>query len=205
MSHYLTRSKLFIEKYFELFLYHIKNTFSHNLEIYLIKDYKIIKKITNIKLLYILNRLIYYIPSLYKIISTEFKKELEEKRDYYCIIHNKYGICKTICKESCLSDILNQKNIMNKDNKIDGIYGNNIIEEIKLIKYNETEIIFRDLMMNIDKGLNLTLEQFFTLHGIKYNQNDKIYIKYINYMNCEETCIVDDLSKFIKLSINLII
>lgn len=205
MTYYLTCSKLFIEKYFELTLYHIKNTFSNNLEIYFIKDYKIIKKITNIKLLYLLCCLYYYIPSLYKIISMEFKKQLDEKKDYYCIIHNKYGIIKTIYKDSYLSYILNQKNTINVKQKTDGIYGDNIIEEIILIRYNETEMVFTDLMINIDKQLNLTLEQFFKLHDIKYNLTDKIYIKYMNYVNCEETCIVDELHKFINISINLII
>jgi hypothetical protein len=202
MYHYITRFKLFIETYIELAIYHIKNIFSNNVKIYLIEDYKIVKGITNIKLLYFINFLFNYITVIYNIIRPELRKQLEEKRDYYCIIHNKYGVCKTIYKYQSMSYILNQKNIINIENKTERIYGNNMIEEMKLIRYNETELNFTDLMMNIDRELNLTLEQFFKLHDIKYNLNDKIYIKYMNYMNCEESCIVDELHKFINLGIN---
>ena len=206
MYHYLTRSKLLIEKYIELITYYIQNSFSNNLKIYSIdENYKIIQKIQNNKMLYILNFLYDYVSKVYNFLPIGLKRQLEEKGNYYCIIHNKYGICKTIFKYKSINDIFNQKDTINIKQKIDRIYENNIIEQIKLIRYNETEIEFTDLMMNIDKNLNLTLDNFFELHEIKYNQNDKLYIKYMNYMNFEEKCIVEDIAKFIKVEINNII
>jgi hypothetical protein len=205
MTDYLTRCKLFFEKYIELGIYYISNKLKTNLEIYEIQDFKL-KKVTNIRLLILLNLIYYYLPDIYDIFFKKLNVDFfSSKNNYYCEINNKYGLTKTIFENSYIKDILNQRNKIYIEDKTDRIYGNKILEEIKLIKYNEKEINFTNIMMNIDKKLNLTLDNFFKLNEIKYNENDKIYIKYMNYDNFEEKCIVDDINKFIDYKINNII
>lgn len=203
--YFLTISKLFIKKNIEYQINKLKNKFKNNLEIYLIEDYTIKKKVNNIKFIYMFLFVLYNIPIIINIISNEFKNKIFDKKNYYCIFNNKYGVCKTILKNSNIYDIIKESSNINIQNKIDMIYPDNIIQEIKLIKDDKSEICLTNLMMNIDKNLNLSLDNFLKLNNIKYNFNDKIDIKYMSFSNSEEKHINDYLIDYTHYKINNIL
>jgi hypothetical protein len=165
------------------------NHFSSNIEIYLLKNNKLYNK----KLRYLFTK----IPFIRRFSNIS--------GDFYCIIHNNFGISKTIINNTNILDIIKNKNDINIQNKTDNLYNNKVLEQIKIIKNNGKNYDFTDKLTNIDKSLNLTLGEFFNLNKIKYTKDDTIYIKSLDCNTFTESYITDNIQNYIDKPINELI
>jgi hypothetical protein len=188
----LIRLKLRLDYLYDYLSYNLNNNIFNNFNIYLIDN----NKIENVTFRYYLSKA--------PLIKYGFNNYT--KKNYYCIIRNKYGICKTIFNNRSFYYINKIKNSINIEDKIDGLFDNKIMIQIKLIKNNNKEIEITKKLINTDKNINLSFNRFLDLNKIKYSVNsDKIYIKYINNCNFQEISILDNLNNYIDKPINKII
>ena len=165
------------------------NHFSSNIQIYLLKNNKIYNK----KIRYLFCK----IPLIKKLSNTS--------GDFFCIIHNKYGKSKTIFKDTDILNIIKNQKDINIENKTDNLYNNKMLEEIKIIKNNGSNYDFTNKLTNIDRSLNLTLNSFFILYGIKYSKHDTIYIKCLDCNTFIDEYITDSILNYIDKPINELI
>ena len=169
--------------------YFFSNYFSSNIQIYLLKN----DKIYNQKIRYLFSK----IP-LIKYMSNV-------SGDFYCIIHNNFGICRTIIKDTDILNIIKVQNYINIVNKTDNLYSNKVLEEIKIIKNNGKKYDFTNCLSNVDKSLNLTLFEFLNLNKIKYTNDDILYIKWLDSNTFMEEFINDYITNYLDLPINELI
>ncbi len=185
----LIRACLYRQYVSERISHFFSSKFSSNVKLFLIKN----DKIHSVKLKYFLCK----IPGL--------RYFSNKSGDFYCIIHNSYGINKTILKNTNILDIIKMKNEINIIDKTDNSYISKILEEIKLIKDNGKEYNLTNTLTNIDKSLDLTVGDFLKLHKIKYTENDTINLKIIDCMTFEEIFISEPIHKYIGQKINELI
>jgi hypothetical protein len=138
---------------------------------------------------------------LCKLISNFFNIE----GNFYCIIHNKYGICKIILNNTDLINIAKLQPIINKTDKTDNLYNNKIIDVIKIIYEDETYYDLTNDIINIDKSLNLSFEYFLILNNIKYSPKNMLYIKYTNCETFEDDTLIDKIDEYYMKNINQLI
>ncbi len=169
--------------------YFCSNHFSSNIQIYLLKNDKLYNK----KIRYLLTKM----PLIRRFSNIS--------GDFYCIIHNKFGISKTIIKDTDLLYIIKNKNNINIQYKTDNLYNNKVLEEIKIIRRNNSNFDFTNRLTNVDKNMNLTLGIFFKLNRIKYDKDDTIYIKYLDYNTFTDSYITDSIQNYIDKPINELI
>jgi hypothetical protein len=125
--------------------------------------------------------------------------------DFYCIIHNKYGICKTILKNTNLNNISKLQPILNISEKTDNLYNNKIIDIIKIIYDDESFYDLTNDIINIDKSLNLSFEYFLIIHNIKHKPKDMLYIKYTDCETFDDDTIINRVDEYYLKSINNLI
>jgi hypothetical protein len=141
----------------------------------------------------------------YYLLTKYLLKYFNIEGDFYCIIHNKYGICKTILKNTDLKNIAKLQPIINITEKTDNLYNNKIIDIIKIIYDDNTFYDLTNDIINIDKSLNLSFEYFLILNNIKHKPKDMIYIKYTDCETFEDDIIMDKLEEYFLKSINNLI
>jgi hypothetical protein len=134
-----------------------------------------------------------------------FLKCFNIQGDFYCIIHNKHGVCKTILKNTNLTNIANLQPILNITEKTDNLYNNKIIDIIKIIYDDETFYDLTNDIINIDKSLNLSFEYFLILNRIKHKPKDMLYIKYTDCENFDDDIIIDKIDEYYLKNINELI
>ena len=94
------------------------------------------KKIQFIKNLSENNIFVKSTPTTKYFIFKLFKRQLcliDEKKSYFFEINNKFGISKTILNDIKIMDIIKQEKNFNINNKFDGLFGDNLVTDIKLI------------------------------------------------------------------------
>jgi hypothetical protein len=133
------------------------------------------------------------------------KKLSNSSGDFYCIIHNKFGICRTIIKDTDILNIIKSQNTINIENKTDNLYNNKVLEEIKIIKTNGKNFNFTNILTNNDKSLNLRLLDFFNLNKIKYDNTDTIYVKWLECDTFLDKYITDSVLNYLERPINELI
>jgi hypothetical protein len=107
------------------------------------------------------------------------------KTTYFCQINNKNGIVKTIINDTTLFDIINTEKEINIQDKLDGLYGSNIITKINIVSvgsYAKKIDIFHYLL-NIDRNIKITLKEILDIYNINYKNYVSIVIEY----TCGET------------------
>lgn len=172
------------------FFSHLFNKiFSHKLQIYKIENNKIIR----LKKRYIMCK----IPLI--------KRLFNINGDFFCIINNKYGLHKTIFKNTNIIEIIKGQHTLNILDKTDNLYNDKILESIKLIHEDNTNFDFTKQLVNIDKSLNFTLKEFFYYHKINYTSSDRIYIKFTDFTTFNEIESIDPLIKYYNTNINELI
>jgi hypothetical protein len=171
------------------FGYIFNSIFSHNIQIFTIKDNKLIR----LKISYIFCK----IPLI--------RRFFNKKGDFFCIVNNKFGLHKTIFKNTDILEIIKVQKSLNILNKTDNLFDNKILESIKLIHDDNTKFDFTKKIVNIDKSLNMTLKDFFYYHNIFYNTDDKIYIKFTDYTTFNEIETIEGLNKYYHKNINELI
>ena len=162
-----------------------KKSFNHNIKIYFLEDDRVI----NINKKYILCK----IPLI--------KKLFNKYGDFYCIIQNNNGICKTIIKDTSIIDIIKIKNNFNKDDKTDNLYLTKMIQDVKIVGDNY-EYDCTNNIINIDKQLNLTFEQVLKINKIYYDNTCKIIISYSDTLEFTYFIIEDNLENYLLNYIN---
>ena len=141
----------------------------------------------------------------YYVLTKYFLKCFNIEGDFYCIIHNQNGICKTILKNTNLHNILEIQSILNITDKTDNLYNNKIINIIKIIYDDETFYDLTNHIITIDKSLNLSFEYFLILNNIKHKSNNMLYIKYTDCETFEDHIIFNRLDEYYLKSINYLI
>ncbi len=190
MNKYIIQLFLFFKFIKECLAHHI-SSYGANISIFqIITDCNDNINIINVKKYYLLSKIFSY---------------FDIKGDFYSIIHNKYGICKTILKDTDLINIGNLQPILNITDKTDNLYNNKIIDVIKIIYDDETFYDLTNDIMNIDKKLNLSFEYFLILNNIKYNHKDMLYIKYTDCDTFEDDITINRIDEYFLKSINELI
>ena len=141
----------------------------------------------------------------YYLISKFLFKCFNMEGNFYCIIHNKYGISKTILKNTNLNNIAKLQPILNITEKTDNLYNSKIIDNIKIIYDDETFYDLTNDIINIDKNLNLSFEYFLIINQINYKPNDMLYIKYTDCETFEDDIIINRIDEYYLRSINKLI
>ena len=188
MNKYIIQLLLFFKLIKECFTNHI-SSYGANISVFQITmNCNDEINITNVKLNYLLTKL--------------FLKCFNIEGDFYCIIHNKYGICKSILKNTNLSNIAILQPILKITEKTDNLYNNKIIDIIKIIYDDETFYDLTNDIINIDKSLKLSFEYFLILNKIKHKPKDMLYIKYTNCDTFDDDTIISKIDEYYLKSIN---
>ncbi len=191
MNKFIIQLLLFFKLIRECFTHRI-SSYGTNISVYRITtDHNDNINITNVKKSYLLTKF------LFRCFNME--------GDFYCVIHNKHGICKTILKNTNLNNISKLQPILNITEKTDNLYNNKIIDIIKIIYDDETFYDLTNDIINIDKSLNLSFEYFLILNNIKYKTKDMLYIKFTNCDTFEDDIIINRLEEYFLKSINNLI
>ncbi len=191
MNKFIIQLLLFFKLIRECFTHRI-SSYGTNISVYRITtDHNDNINITNVKKSYLLTKF------LFKCFNME--------GDFYCVIHNKHGICKTILKNTNLNNISKLQPILNITEKTDNLYNNKIIDIIKIIYDDETFYDLTNDIINIDKSLNLSFEYFLILNNIKHKTKDMLYIKYTDCETFEDDIIINRLEEYFLKSINNLI
>lgn len=188
MNKYIIQLLLFFKLLKESFTHRI-SSYGTNISVFVItNDYNDNINITNVKKKYILCKL--------------RLRYFNVEGDFYCVFHNKYGICKTILKNTNLVNIANLQPIIDIKEKTDNLYNNKIIDIIKIIYDDETFYDLTNDIINIDKSLNLSFEYFLILNQIKHKPKDHLYIKYTNSDTFEDDVIFTKIDEYYLKNIN---
>jgi hypothetical protein len=188
MNKYIIQLLLFFKLIKECFTHQI-SSYGANISVFKItNDCNDDINITNVKKKYLLNKL--------------FFKYFDINGDFYCIIHNKHGVCKTILKNTNLTNIANIQPILNITEKTDNLYNNKLIDIIKIIYQDETFYDLTNDIINIDKSLNLSFEYFLILNRIKHKPKDLLYIKYTDCESFDDSIIINKIDEYYLKSIN---
>lgn len=109
----------------------------------------------------------------------------DNKTTYFCQINNKNGIVKTIINNSTLIDIINKEKEINIQDKLDGLFGSNIITKINIINIGPIakKIDIFHYLLNIDRNIIITLKDILDIYKINY----KLYIYIVIEYTCGET------------------
>lgn len=191
MNKYIIQLLLFLKFIKERLSYRI-NSYGANISVFkIITDLNNNIIIKNVKTYYLLTKLLNRFCNI--------------EGNFYIIIHNKYGICKTILKNTDLNNIANLQPILNITNKTDNLYNNKLIDVIKIIYEDESFYDLTNDIINIDKSLNLSFEYFLILNNINYNHKDMLYIKYTDCDTFEDDIIIKRIEEYYLKSINELI
>jgi hypothetical protein len=188
MNKYIIQLLLIFKLIKECFTHHI-SSYGANISIFKITTNSNDEiNIINVKKNYLLTKL--------------FLKYFNIEGDFYCIIHNKYGVCKTILNNTNLINIANIQPLLNITEKTDNLYNNKIIDIIKIIYDDNTFYDLTNDIINIDKKLNLSFEYFLILNKINHKSNDMLYIKYTNCETFDDDIIISKIEEYYLKSIN---
>lgn len=131
---------------------------------------------------------------------------IDNKTKYFCQINNKNGVVKTIFDNTTLLSIVNNEKNINIQNKLDGLFGSNIVTKIKLINKttNKSLDIFHYLL-NIDRDLTITLKTILDIYNLKYTLNDQIIIEYTSCESFQDFIISSILSDYLDKNVHNIL
>jgi hypothetical protein len=128
------------------------------------------------------------------------------KSRYFCQINNKNGIVKTIFDNTTLKELVSNEKTINITNKLDGLFGTNIITKIKLMnKKEDKKIDIFNYLLNIDRNIHITLENILNIYNISYKKYDTISIEYTCTITFEDMIINSDLNDFLYKNVHEIL
>lgn len=129
----------------------------------------------------------------------------DKKTKYFCQINNKNGVVKTIVDNSTILDIVNNEKDINIQNKLDGLYGSNIITKINIFKINNNKtnhINIFPYILNIDRNIEITLKDIFSIYNIDYKNYVHITIEYTCCETFKDIIIFADLADYLNKSVH---
>lgn len=132
------------------------------------------------------------------------------KSRYFCQINNKNGIVKTIYDNYTLLDIVNNEKDINIQDKLDGLYGLNIVTKINILKVNKNnnKSIKLDIfpyLLNIDRNIDIPLKDILHIYNIDYKNYVHIVIEYTCGETFQDFMIFADLIEYLDKSVHNIL
>jgi hypothetical protein len=146
----------------------------------------------------------------YFFIKLFWKKNIfftDNKSKYFCQINNKNGIAKTIIDESTLLDIVKREKDINIQNKLDGLFGLNIVTKLNIININENtnktnKIDIFHYLLNIDRNIEITLKEILNIYDIDYKNYVHIVIEYTCGETFKDFLIFADLADYLNKNVH---
>ena len=132
----------------------------------------------------------------------------DRKTKYFCQINNKNGVVKTIIDNSSLLEIVNTEKDIDIQNKLDGLYGSNIVTKINIIKLNKNKnnkIDIFNYLLNIDRNIEITLKEILDIYNIDYKNYIHIVIEYTCGETFKDFMIFADLVDYLNKSVHSIL